>query len=140
VTRIEYGHYVISDDPTLLNSQQIHGLLQTSYWANNRPLDKIEKSITNSHCFGVYEREKGKQVGFARVVTDYATVFYLCDVIVDEAHRGSGVGTALVSAIFNAEQYRPLAGLLMTVDAHGLYEKFGFERETERFMRKPAGA
>jgi GNAT superfamily N-acetyltransferase len=70
-------------------------------------------------------------------VTDGATVFYLCDVFIDESHRGMGIGTAMVAAIFNSEDYRGISGLLATADAHGLYEKFGFVREPEKFMRRP---
>jgi ribosomal protein S18 acetylase RimI-like enzyme len=131
-----FGEYMITDDKALLNREVIYGFLQRSYWANQRPIERTDKAISNSHCYGVYDKEK-RQVGFARVVTDGATVFYLCDVFIDESHRGREVGQALVGAIFNSEEYRGLGGILGTADAHGLYEKFGFVREPERFMRRP---
>jgi GNAT superfamily N-acetyltransferase len=133
---VKWGEYFISDDKTLLNLDVIRGFLSRSYWATNRPFERTAQAIQNSHCYGVYGTED-KQVGFARVVTDDAIVFYLCDVFIDEGHRGKGIGTRLVSHIFNEQRYQGMTGLLATADAHGLYEKFGFLRDSERFMRKP---
>jgi GNAT superfamily N-acetyltransferase len=132
----KWGEYFISDDKTLLNLDVIHGFLQRSYWANKRPLERTAKAVDNSHCYGVYDKDDN-QVGFARVVTDDATVFYLCDVFVDEGHRGKGIGKLLVSHIFNEQRYQGMTGLLGTADAHGLYEKFGFLRDPVRLMRRP---
>ncbi|WP_219838167.1 GNAT family N-acetyltransferase [Paenibacillus sp. R14(2021)] len=129
-----YEGFLISDDKALLKIDAICGFLSRSYWANQRPVETILKSIANSECFGIYDGDR--QVGFARIVTDGATVYYLCDVYVDEAYRGTGVGKKLIEII--TEHYEGMLGLLGTRDAHGLYEKYGFTRNAERFMlRKP---
>jgi GNAT superfamily N-acetyltransferase len=78
-------------------------------------------------------------MGFARVVTDYGVLYYLCDVVVDENYRGQGLGKVLVEAIIEHEKLADLLGLLATKDAHSLYEKFGFQRDIKgTAMRKPA--
>ncbi|TJY42733.1 GNAT family N-acetyltransferase [Cohnella pontilimi] len=133
---IPFGDYEISDDKKRLDLDAVHAMLNRSYWANNRTRETIERSVANSRCYGVYDRQ-GRQVAFARAITDAATAYYLCDVIVDEAHRRSGIGTKLVQSIVESEELRGLFGYLATDDAHGLYEKFGFRREPEKVMRKP---
>ena len=136
---VEYQSYRISDQTSLLQVDRIHAMLLTSYWANARSREAIEKSIQNSLCVGVYS--EGVQIGFARCVTDYATIFWLCDVIVDEAYRGRGIGKALMEAILSHEQLQGLSGILATRDAHGLYAQHGFVvADAGRFMRKPAQA
>ncbi|MFB9328968.1 GNAT family N-acetyltransferase [Paenibacillus aurantiacus] len=127
----QIGEYWISTDKGRLDLDRICQLLANSYWANNRAVDVIRKSIDNSVCFGIYRGQE--QVGFARVVTDHATVFYLCDVIIDEAHRKQGLGKQLVACII--EQFGSMHGLLATFDAHGLYEQYGFQRN-ERLMNR----
>ncbi|MGG1634581.1 GNAT family N-acetyltransferase [Paenibacillus sp. FSL K6-3182] len=127
-----YDRFVISDDKSMLNIDTICSFLARSYWANKRSLEVIEKSINNSVCFGVYDGDK--QIGFARVVTDFATMYYLCDVFVDEEYRGTGLGKKLVEVI--TEQFEGMMGLLGTLDGHGLYEKYGFMKNTERFMNR----
>jgi predicted GNAT family N-acyltransferase len=131
---INYNGYLISNDKKLLQTDKICELLSKSYWAKDRPKDKIEASIENSVCFGVYLNNK--QVGFARVVTDYAVIYWLCDVIIDEHHRKKGLGKKLIEAIINNSELKNLAGILATMDAHGLYEQYGFVKDAERFMRK----
>jgi GNAT superfamily N-acetyltransferase len=108
-----------------------------TYWANSRPRAAIRKSVRNSLCFGVYERRGGRQVAFARVVTDGATFSWICDVVVDERERGKGVGTLLVASVARHPHVRKGLNLLATRDAHGLYEKFGFARE-EMMTRRPS--
>ncbi len=131
--------YSISDDKTLLDLEFICTALAGSYWASNRPRAVIEKSIENSACFGLYEKRTGKQVGFARIVTDGATVAWLGDVIVDEAHRKRGLGKLLVARAVELMEKNATTCLLATRDAHGLYEKFGFAR-SELMKRLVAGA
>ena len=109
-------------------------LLKTTYWANRRTEDTIEKSMRNSACYGIWSDEEQKLLGFARVISDYATTWYLCDVIIDEAYRHQGLGKQLVSHI--ASEFTGLRGLLLTRDAHGLYEKYGFETVNGRAMSK----
>ncbi len=109
-------------------------LLRTTYWAGQRPTEKIEASLRHSDCYGVWLEEEEKLAGFARVISDHATTYYLCDVIIDEAYRGRGLGKALLAHV--TAKYDGLRGLLLTRDAHGLYAKFGFETVNGRAMVK----
>lgn len=110
-------------------------LLKTTYWAKNRTPEQIETSMRHSACYGV-RLEDGRLVGFARVITDRATTYYLCDVVIDEALRGQGLGTAVVAHIVALPEYAGLRGLLLTRDAHDLYRKFGYEPLNGRAMAK----
>ena len=112
-------------------------LLRTTYWAENRSTETIEKSVRHSACYGVYVAGEEKLVGFARVISDCATSFYLCDVVVDEKYRHQGLGTALVSHIVSSPSCAGLRGILITRDAHSLYRKFGFEVLNDRAMVRP---
>jgi|SRR5271154_4479202 len=121
--------FIISDEKNKLHAEYIHNYLSNkSYWAENIPLETVKKSIEGSICFGMYEKENEKQIGFARVVTDKATFAYLADVFIDEDYRGKGLSKWLMEVIMS---YHELQGLrrwmLGTRDAHSLYEKFGFE-------------
>lgn len=128
------GTALISDDKNLLQIDRICALLKTSYWADERSRETIERSIANSLCFGVYQN--GEQVGFARCVTDYATMYWLADVILDERVRGQGLGKALVDLIVSHELLQGLVGTLATRDAQGLYQRFGFDPIDARYYRK----
>ncbi|MBQ6357957.1 MAG: GNAT family N-acetyltransferase [Clostridia bacterium] len=115
-------------------------LLHTTYWAKDRPVEDIDRAVSHSRCVGIRLPGDHTLAAFARVISDGATMFYLSDVVVDEAWRGRGLGTALVSHIVSLPDYRPLRGFLITQDAHGLYRKFGFETATDRVMvRTPKG-
>lgn len=104
-------------------------LSERSYWARGRSRAVQDAAIDASLCFGVVERGSGRQLAFARVVTDGATFAWLCDVFVDEAERGSGLGTALVAGVVAHLDAMGLPRtVLATADAHGLYERFGFAR------------
>ena len=129
-------NYRIIDGADGMDSAEVAALLKTTYWANTRSLETIEKSMRNSSCYGVYLDEGKKLVGFARVISDDATTYYLCDVVIDPAYRGRGFGKALVSYIVSLPEYAGLRGLLLTKDAHGLYEQFGFEAVNGRAMIK----
>ncbi len=111
-------------------------LLKMTYWADKRSMETIEKSMRHSSCYGLYTEDPEKLVGFARVISDYATSYYLCDVIIDPEYRHQGLGTALVSHIVSSPDYAKLRGLLITRDAHDLYRKFGFEVVNGRVMVK----
>src|ERR1700744_1796638 len=89
--------YSISHDPARLDLDTVHGFLSQSYWAKDIPKGLVEKSISNSLCWGIYY--DGKQVGVARVISDKATFAYLCDVFIAPDHRGKGLSKALVAAI-----------------------------------------
>ncbi len=119
-----------------IDSRDAAELLKTTYWAEKRSLAQIEKSMRNSSCYGVYLRDENKLVGFARVISDFATSYYLCDVVVDPVYRHMGLGTALVSYIESRPDYAGLRGILITRDAHALYEKFGYEVLNGRAMVK----
>lgn len=117
--------YVIDTDPQNLNVDVIYGFLSTSYWSKDIPRSVVEKSIRHSLCFGIYE--KGIQIGFARVISDYATFAYLADVFVLDSHRGKGLSKWLMTCIQSHPELQNLRRwMLATRDAHGLYEQFGF--------------
>jgi N-acetylglutamate synthase-like GNAT family acetyltransferase len=127
--------YTTSCDPARLDLDVVHGFLAQSYWAKSIPKALVEKSIQGSLCWGVYH--EAKQVGFARVITDKATFAYLCDVFISDEHRGKGLSKALVSAIVAHPDLQGLRRwMLVTIDAHGLYEQFGFKTvsQPERHM------
>ena len=127
--------YAVSCDPALLDLEAIHGFLSQTYWAKAIPKALVEKSIRNSLCWGAYHH--GTQVGLARIITDKATFAYLCDVFVAEEHRGKGLSKALVAAIAAHPDLQGLRRwMLVTIDAHGLYEQFGFQTvaQPERHM------
>lgn len=129
--------YSISTDPVKLDLDVIHGYLARSYWAEEIPKAIVEKSISNSLCFGVYKGEV--QVGFARVITDYATFGYLADVFILEEERGKGLSKWLMECILKHPQLTGLRNFcLMTQDAHSLYERYGFKNiaKPENFMAK----
>lgn len=118
--------YLVSTDPNLLDVAGIHDYLsQDSYWAAGIPREVVERALRHSLNFGLYQ--ESKQIGLARVITDYATFAYLCDVFVLPAYRGQGLSKWLMSCVMDCPA---LAGLrrfmLMTRDAHGLYTRFGF--------------
>jgi GNAT superfamily N-acetyltransferase len=117
---------LLSTDKSKLNITTIHYFLKTSYWAKNILISVVEKSISNSLCFGVYEVDK--QIGFARVISDYATLAYFADVFILEAYRGQGLGKWLIKSILEYPELQHLrTWLLSTADAHGLYHQFGFK-------------
>ncbi len=117
--------FSVSTDKSRLDVDLIHRYLsQTSYWAQGRPLDVVVRSIEHSLCFGVYDGDR--QVGFARVVTDYATFAWLCDVFILESHRGRGLGKWMIECIVACPDLQGLRSfLLATRDAHDLYRGYG---------------
>lgn len=121
----------ISDDPGRLDLDRVHDWLSTdAYWAMGRPRDVFERSLAGSVTFGLYA--DGEQVGFARIVTDRATFAWLCDVYVDRAARGNGLGLWFVRAVCDEARTWGLRRIVLaTLDAHGLYAKLGFTAMTE---------
>lgn len=130
--------YLISTDPDLLDIEFIHQFLSTNaYWALGRSLETVTRAIDNSLNFGLYKSDS--QIGFARVVTDYATFAWLADVFVLPEHRGSGLGKWLVETVTSVEELKGLRRwLLATRDAHDLYRQFGFYNlsEPNRWMER----
>ena len=118
--------FLISTDKQRLDIPAIHAFLRETYWAQHIPLYIIEKSIAHSLCFGVYHHER--QVGFARVISDYATFAYLADVYILEDFRGQGLARWLVKTILAHPELQTLRSFwLGTRDAHPLYAAEGFE-------------
>lgn len=132
------GDYVISTDKTRLDLGLIHDFLSnSSYWAVGRSLETVKRSIEHSFCFGLYKH--GAQVGFARVVTDFATFAWVADVFVIESSRGHGLGTWLIEIILAHPELQGFRRwTLATKDAHAIYRKFGFSelRRPERWMER----
>ncbi|TAE21642.1 MAG: N-acetyltransferase [Cytophagales bacterium] len=124
-------NYTISTDKTKLDIDLIHQFLsQEAYWSLNIPKETILRSIEHSLCFGVYGGEQ--QVGFARVITDYATFAYIADLFILPDHRGKGLSKQLMTEIMNDARLQGLRRwMLITYDAHKLYSQFGFQPTTE---------
>ena len=117
--------YRISDDSADVDVAVVHDFLAESYWARGIPRETIERGIAHSLPFSLFL--EGRQIGFARVVTDRATFAYLADVFVIGAHRGRGLGTWLVATVLAHPELQGLRRwLLVTRDAHELYRPFGF--------------
>src|SRR5438105_9885885 len=130
---------LLSTDPELLDVNVIHRFIaEESYWAPGVPREVVERAITHSLCFAVYN--DGAQIAFARIVTDHATFAYLADVFVLPQHRGAGIAKWMMEAIIRHPELQGLRRwMLMTAGAHGLYAQYGFaplkrpERAMERF-------
>ena len=133
-------NFEISTDKDRLDVEMIHRfLVEESYWAQTRTFDQTRTAITNSLCFGIYS--DGLQVGFARVVSDFATFAYLGDVFVLDEYRGRGLSKRLMQTIVEHPDLQGLRRwLLATRDAHGLYEQFEFSglKFPERWMERTA--
>jgi len=137
IYEIRENDLLISTDKTLLDHAFIHQFLSDrSYWAQGIPVETMDRSIEHSLCFGLYR--SGKQIGFARVVTDCATFAWLADVFIDESERAQGLGKKFVPAILAHPQLQGLRRFMLgTRDAHGLYTRYGFKplEHVERFMQ-----
>lgn len=127
--------YLLSFDKDLLQLKVIHGFLSTSYWSKAIPQEVVAQAIEHSLCLGIYH--EGSQVAFTRLITDYTTFAYLCDVFVLEEHRGQGLSKWMLQALqAHPALQRLRRWMLATADAHGLYSQFGFKplAQPERFM------
>lgn len=142
-------NFLISSDRALLNINVVHDYLTNCYWAKGIPRDVVERSIEHALCFGIYEEfphlaKEAKhgarsQVGFARVISDFATIAYIGDVFVLETYRGRGLGKWLMKCITQHPALQNLRRWILTTrDAHGLYSQFGFTpvKAPERFMER----
>jgi N-acetylglutamate synthase-like GNAT family acetyltransferase len=125
-------NYILSTKKNKLDITLIHHYLSTeSYWAKNIPLDTVKKSIENSMCFGIYI--ENNQIGFARVISDYATFAYMADVFILKPYRGKGLSKWLIECILKDPKLQGLRRFCLgTHDAHSLYAKFNF-----KVMAKP---
>jgi GNAT superfamily N-acetyltransferase len=116
----------VSTDKEKLNVTFIQDFLKDFYWAAGRTIDEVQKTIDSSVCFGIYLDDK--QIGFARVITDYVVFAYVMDVFITEEHRGKGYSSILIQAMMEEPVLREVKiWRLATSDAHFLYEKFGFK-------------
>jgi len=136
---VEYtkNNFTISTDHDQLDLAVIHAYLTRSYWSPGIPREFVAKAIENSLCFGLYHDDK--QIGFARVVTDYTSHGYLCDVFVLENYQGRGLGKWMVEVVVNFPALQNIRRiLLITDDAQELYNKFGFQplNTPQKFMEK----
>jgi len=134
--------FTISTDKNKLDVDAIHDYLcNRSYWAQGRTIVSVRKSIENSLCFGVYDKND-HFVGFARVLTDYTVFAYLLDLFILETHRNRGLGKSLVDHIVNNDAFKDVRWRLDTKDAHDLYRKFGFREPAfpEKIMEKRKAA
>jgi GNAT superfamily N-acetyltransferase len=120
------AEFCISTEKGKLDIDAIHDFLSTkAYWCLGIPKDKVQTAIEHSICFGVYQEKK--QIGFARVITDFSTIAYLGDVYILEEHRGKGISKWLIETIMNHQNLQGLRRwILLTGDAHGLYRQFGW--------------
>lgn len=136
VMEYRLGEFVISTSRERLSLDVVHSFLTNCYWAKGIPREIVARSIEHSLCFGIYEGS-GAQVGFARVVSDFATVAYLGDVFVLESHRGRGLSKWLMQCVMQHPALQHLRRwILLTRDAHGLYSQFDFTLVSapERYM------
>ncbi|MBU0485067.1 MAG: GNAT family N-acetyltransferase [Proteobacteria bacterium] len=118
--------YFISTDKSKIDVAAVHDYLcHKSYWAKGRSLERVNESIENSICFGLYSSEN-KMLGFARVVTDKVVFAYVMDLFIFEEFQGKGLGTYLANHIFEHQDLQVRLFFLGTKTAHGLYRKFGF--------------
>jgi N-acetylglutamate synthase-like GNAT family acetyltransferase len=129
-------NFTISTDPSRLDIDAIVDMLTRAYWAIGRPRERTERAIKNSLVFGVYDGEK--QIGVARVVSDYSIFAYLCDVFIHEDYRAHGLGKWLIQTILEHPDLKEMRRwVLVTSDAHGLYEQYGFSsiEDPEHWMQ-----
>ena len=126
--------YRLVEGAERIGVDEVQRLLKMTYWADKRSAETIDQSMRNSACFGIRSEEDQELIGFARVISDYATTWYLCDVIIDPEYREQGLGKALVAYI--TSKFSGLRGLLLTRDAHGLYAQYGFASAGDRAMTR----
>ena len=134
---MDSSKYIINEGADI-DSREILRLLKMTYWADKRLLEQIEKSMAHSACYGIRLVADDTLVGFARVISDFATTYYLCDVIIDTTYQRRGLGAALISHITSLPDYANLRGVLITRDAHNLYRKFAFNVLNDCVMVRPA--
>ena len=124
---------ILSDDIERMEPVHVKRLLAGTYWAAERSLDEIKRSMDASHCFAAFADDR--MVAFARVVTDGVSVYWLCDVVVDPDFRGQGIGKAMLDFVLEDHSWKGL-GILITEDAHALYQRYGYQRNRNEFMMK----
>lgn len=127
--------FIISDDPRRVNIDVVAGLLAKTYWGHKRTRQVVEKLIPNSFCFCLLRKEK--QIGFARVVTDFTVFSWLSDLVIDDNYRGRGLGRWFLTCILNHPEIAGTQFVLQTTHAHDLYKKYGFSESGKIMTRLP---
>lgn len=135
----QQGDYTLTDETTRLDLAAVATLLRSTYWAADRSAETIARSLRHSLNFGLFHG--AKQIGFARIVTDRATVGYLCDVVIADAHRGHGLGKWLLTRILEHPELKGCRIDLFTRDAQEFYRAFGFgPHKYTNMVRYPAAS
>ncbi|MCD6011403.1 MAG: family N-acetyltransferase [Flavipsychrobacter sp.] len=134
---IDYKGYTITTDKSMMNVHDVHlWLSERSYWVPGIAFEKVKAAFDNSYCIAAIK--DNRQVGYGRLVTDYAFFAYLADVYVEEEHRGKGISKAMMKILFEQDWVTQLRGVMLaTKDAHDLYRQFGFSEipNPERYMK-----
>lgn len=136
IIEVHRDNFTISTDPSRLDRDAIAGFLARAYWAAGRPRGHTERALDHSLVFGLYDGDR--QIGLARVVSDYAVFAYLCDVFIHEEYRGHGLGKWLIETAMEHPELKDVRRwLLVTTNAHGLYQQYGFKtiEYPERWMQ-----
>ncbi len=120
--------YFISTEKSLLNIEKIHSLLRNCFWCKNIPLEYVERFVKYSLCFGIYPQNTRALIGFARVISDFTTYAYVCDLIIDPDHRKKGLATRLIKEILSHPDLQGLKtwSLRTSEEAQAIYKKLGF--------------
>jgi ribosomal protein S18 acetylase RimI-like enzyme len=131
-------NFLLTDDVNLIQPQACLALLQTTYWANKRTLEQVEATIRESIVVGLFDGER--QIGMSRAVSDGVTFSWICDVVVDEAYRGQGLGKWMMEFLMSHPRVAPTPMLLVTRDAQALYRQLGFQtHQYECMIKRPSG-
>lgn len=122
------GAFTLSDDALTHQIDAIHALLQTTYWAANRPLDIVQHIVERSHCFSLWHDDN--LIGFVRAITDYATTSWIADMVIREDHQGQQLGQWMLACVMDHPRLKGTQFALQTKDAQRFYEKMGFAQRT----------
>jgi ribosomal protein S18 acetylase RimI-like enzyme len=131
---MELSHFTTASGLAAMRFSDIRYMLDQTYWGPEYSDETIHRFLEHSLDFGVFEKETGRQIAFARAVTDYATLYYVSDVVVDPGFRRQGVGTLLMDTLIHHPELKGMRGMLITKDAQALYRKSGFQEYAATFM------
>lgn len=126
---VKNNNYYISTSFSLLDINAIWLLLKDCFWTKNIPIDYVKKFVQHSLCFGVYEKKSNILLGFGRIITDYTTYAYVCDVVINKKHRGKGLANSLIKAMLEYPELKGLKtwSLRITSESERIYKKYGFK-------------
>ena len=132
---LQHDSFLFSSEKDQISAKAVYEMLSATYWASERTFETVAKSMEHSLCYGILKDKE--LIGFARVITDHATIFWICDVIIKEEFRNKGLGRKFISFILDDPELKHLNAFLATKDAHKFYEPYGFFR-SDYFMFRPA--